>query len=41
MVGNLLGDPLQAVSIGAVVEGIFEHHTDSNPPYSILVWQVV
>ena len=39
MVGNLLGDPMQAVTIGADVEGVFEHHLDSTPPYSLLQWQ--
>src|SRR5947209_7583527 len=33
MVGNLLGDPMQAVAIGAEVEGVFEHHQESDPPY--------
>jgi hypothetical protein len=36
LVGNLLGDPMQAVAIGAEVEGVFEHHSDSNPPYALL-----
>lgn len=40
MVGNLLGDPMQAVSIGAAVEGLFEHHPDSDPPYSLLQWRI-
>ncbi|MBN8988943.1 MAG: OB-fold domain-containing protein [Rhizobiales bacterium] len=39
MVGNLLGDPLQAVTIGAFVEGEFEHHPESRPPYSLLHWR--
>jgi uncharacterized OB-fold protein len=39
MVGNLLGDPLQTVTIGAAVEGVFEHHHGSTPPYSLLHWQ--
>lgn len=39
MVGNLLGDPLQEVRIGAEVEGVFEHHTDHQPPYSLLQWR--
>jgi uncharacterized OB-fold protein len=39
MVGNLLGDPAQAVTIGAEVEGVFEHHLESNPPYSLLQWR--
>jgi uncharacterized OB-fold protein len=40
MVGNLLGDPTQAVVIGADVEGVFEHHHDSDPPYSLLQWRL-
>ena len=40
MVGNLLGDPMQQVVIGAEVEGVFEHHRDSDPPYSLLQWRI-
>jgi uncharacterized OB-fold protein len=36
--GNLLGDPLQQVVIGSNVEGIFEHHSEAVPPYSLLQW---
>lgn len=39
MVGNLLGDPLQPVEIGADVEGVFEPHAESDPPYSLLHWR--
>lgn len=39
MIGNLLGDPMQAVAIGAAVEGVFEHHSESDVPYSLLQWQ--
>jgi uncharacterized OB-fold protein len=39
MVGNLLGDSLQPVEIGAAVEGVFEHHSESDPPYSLLHWR--
>lgn len=35
MVGNLLGDPLQQVTIGAPVEAAFEHHDD----YSLVQWR--
>ena len=35
MVGNLLGDPLQDVAIGADVEGVFEAHDDADPPRSV------
>lgn len=40
MVGNLLGDPEQTVSIGAAVEGVFEHHTDVQNPFSLLQWRL-
>ncbi|WP_081060338.1 Zn-ribbon domain-containing OB-fold protein [Burkholderia territorii] len=40
MIGNLLGDPLQPVIIGAEVEGVFEHHLDAQPPYSLLQWRL-
>lgn len=39
MVGNLLGDPMQDVRIGAPVEGVFEHHPQASPPYSLLQWR--
>lgn len=39
MVGNLLGDPMQDVRIGAEVEGVFEHHADAQPPFSLLQWR--
>ena len=39
MVGNLLGDPLQDVVIGADVVGVYEHHLDASPPYSLLQWK--
>lgn len=40
MVGNLLGDALQNVDIGAQVDGVFEHHPDAAPPYSLLQWRL-
>ncbi len=39
MLGNLLGDPMQTVSIGAAVRGVFEHHADPASPLSLLHWQ--
>lgn len=39
MVGNLLGDPMQDVVIGAEVTGVFEHHPQHNPPFSLLQWR--
>lgn len=40
LVGNLLGDPRQPVPIGGAVEGVFEHHADAEPPYTLLQWQL-
>lgn len=40
MIGNLLGDPAQEVSIGAAVEGVFEHHLHPERPYSLLHWRL-
>lgn len=39
LVGNLLGDPLQPLVIGAPVEGVFEHRTDGAPPFTLLQWR--
>jgi uncharacterized protein len=36
MVGNLLGDPLQDVEIGAAVEAVFEDH----PEFTLVHWRV-
>lgn len=41
MVGNLLGDPLQPVRIGAAVEAVFEPHDDAEPPYTLVQWRCV
>ena len=40
MVGNLLGDPRAPLTIGAPVRGVFEHHADADPPYSLLQWRL-
>ena len=40
MIGNLLGDPLQDVVIGQEVVGVFEHHPEELPPYSLLQWRL-
>ena len=40
MVGNLLGDPLQEVRIGAEVAAVFEPHDDANPSYTLVQWRV-
>ena len=39
MIGNLLGDPMQNVDVGAEVKGVFEHHSDADSPYSLLQWR--
>ncbi len=39
MLGNLLGDAMQDVPIGAEVEGVFEHHRAAEVPYSLLQWR--
>jgi hypothetical protein len=41
MVGNLLGDPLQAFAIGDEVEAEFEAHDDADPPYALAQWRLV
>lgn len=38
MLGNLLGDPMQEVAIGAEVRGVYEPHDDAEPPYTLLQW---
>lgn len=40
MLGNLLGDPLQTVAIGAAVVGVYEHHAAADEPFSLLHWRV-
>lgn len=39
MLGNLLGDPRQAVAIGAPVEAVFEPHDDAPEPYTLVQWK--
>lgn len=41
MVGNLLGDPLQEIEIGARIVGHFEHHTEAENPFTLLQWEAV
>lgn len=40
LVGNLIGDAMQPLEIGAPVSGVFEHHPDHDPGFSLLHWQV-
>ncbi len=39
LVGNLLGDPRREVKIGSPVTAVFEHHDDSDTPFTLLQWQ--
>ena len=39
-VGNLVGDPHQPLTIGAEVDPVFEHHADSDPPFTLLQWKI-
>jgi uncharacterized OB-fold protein len=41
MVGNLVGDPLQQVVIGAEVEAVFEDHDDAEPPFTLVHWRAL
>jgi uncharacterized protein len=41
MVGNLLGDASQAVTIGAPVEAVFEPHDQASPPFTLVQWRVL
>jgi len=40
LVGNLIGDPHQSLDIGAPVTGVFEHHLDNDPVFTLLQWAV-
>ena len=40
MLGNLLGDPHQIVTIGAPVTAVFEPHDDARTPYTLVQWQL-
>ncbi len=40
VVGNLLGDPRQPVTIGAAVDAVFEHHDDADTPFTLVQWRV-
>ena len=39
MIGNLLGDPSQEVTIGAKVKAVIERH-DGDQPFALVQWQV-
>ena len=36
MIGNLLGEPMDDVVIGTEVKAVFEHHNESEPPYTLV-----
>lgn len=40
MVGNLLGDAQQSVTIGTPVRAVFEHHPNAEVPHSKLQWAI-
>ena len=41
MLGNLLGDPRQEVTIGSPVEAVFEPHDDAAASYTLVQWRMV
>jgi len=40
LVGNLIGDPTQPLNIGDPVDAVFEHHNQSDQPFTLLHWTV-
>jgi uncharacterized OB-fold protein len=40
MLGNLLGDPRQEVTIGAPVVAVFEPHDDTAAAYTLVQWRI-
>ena len=40
MIGNLLGERLQDVPIGASVEPVFEDHPDADPAYTLIQYRL-
>jgi len=40
MIGNLLGDPMQDVKIGARVKAVFEPHGEGESAYTLVQWNV-
>ena len=41
VVGNLVGDALVDVPIGAAVTAVFEDHDDADHPYTLVHWRAV
>lgn len=40
MIGNVLGDPMREIRIGAPVRGVFEHHSGSGRDWTLLQWEL-
>ena len=40
LIGNLLGPGVQAATIGATVQGVFEQHPTEQPAYALLQWRL-
>jgi uncharacterized OB-fold protein len=40
MIGNIVGDPMRQLVPGTAVRGLFEHHRDATPAFSLLQWEV-
>ena len=38
MIGNLVGDGTQEVTIGSEVEAVFEDHNGADPPFTLVQW---
>ena len=39
MIGNLLGDPMAPVRVGAPVHVEYEHHNEAKPAYTLAHWR--
>jgi uncharacterized protein len=39
MLGNLLGDPVEPVEVGAAVEAVIEHHSGAATPFTLVQWR--
>ena len=40
MIGNLVGDPLAPVAVGARVRAVFEDHERAEAPYTLVHWEI-
>jgi len=40
MVGNLIGDPLQEITIGSEVKTVFERHGHESESYTLVQWKL-